>query len=58
MKLKLRLKGEGGAFAVRPASEIARILREVARRIEEDGDDEGLLRDINGNRVGEWTVRP
>lgn len=57
MKLSLTIKGEGEAFATQPASELARILREVAQRIQEDGDSEGSLRDINGNRVGSFSVK-
>ena len=49
------------AFADSPASEVARILRDLASRFERDGasycltlrDINGLtLRDINGNRCG------
>lgn len=48
-----------------PATEIARILRHVARRVENgelpDGDDTGFgmpVKDINGNTVGQWKVTP
>ncbi len=37
--------------------EVPRILRYVADRIEERGSpdaDSGNIRDVNGNRVGEW----
>jgi hypothetical protein len=36
-----------------PVEETTRLLREVADRLEE-GWTEGQLRDLNGNRVGQW----
>lgn len=36
--------------------EIARILREIADKIE-DGQTEGNIRDINGNTTGSFKVR-
>lgn len=35
--------------------EAARILRNVAYRIEQ-GETDGVMRDINGNRVGDWSI--
>lgn len=35
--------------------EVARILRQVADRVEA-GHDEGLVHDVNGNKVGAWTL--
>lgn len=41
------------AFGFDPAAEVARILRELANRIEKTGSMDGLiLRDSNGNSVG------
>jgi len=40
------------AFDDAPASEVARILRRAADRIENDGDTDFRLRDVNGNTVG------
>lgn len=57
MRLRLEIDGSGAAFDARPATELARLLRETADRIADDGDSEGVLRDINGNYVGEWRVR-
>jgi len=52
----LHISTEGAAFADAPAAEIARILREAAQSIEEDGHERvGRLKDINGNRVGFWS---
>lgn len=42
-----------------PGIEIARILRDLANRV--DGDAEGThgtLRDLNGNRVSSWRFEP
>lgn len=38
-----------------PSLEIARILREVARRVENDEQD-GWCIDVNGNTVGDWSL--
>jgi hypothetical protein len=37
------------------AAEVARILRDIADRIE-NGSREGSARDINGNNVGGWSL--
>ena len=49
------IKTDNAAFGDHTVNEVARILREVADRIETDGDErrDGLtLRDVNGNTVG------
>jgi hypothetical protein len=56
-KLRIQASSSNEAFCHgNMATEFARILREIASRIEEDGDTEGLCRDINGNSVGSWKV--
>ncbi len=35
-------------------AEVARILRNTANLLEQDGHSEGQARDINGNTVGAW----
>lgn len=53
---RLQIETGNAAFDDAPASEIARILRDLAGRIECDGippkGDCWHLRDVNGNRVG------
>lgn len=39
----------------RPGLEVARILRDVAERLE-DGHESGGIRDINGNKVGTFRL--
>jgi hypothetical protein len=48
-----------------PATEIARILRSLAAKIQNgelpEGTDDGFgeaIRDINGNTVGHWRITP
>lgn len=50
----LTIETNGAAFS--DPSELARILRDLARDMDGYGDvrDSGKLRDINGNAVGEW----
>lgn len=50
----IRIKDANAAFDENPAGEVARILRDLADRIETHGDEGRIaLRDINGNTVGE-----
>jgi len=54
--LKLFIETENAAFDDTPATELARILRALATKIERDPQPYTVLRDINGNRVGECTI--
>lgn len=54
--LKLFIETENAAFDDEPATELARILRDLAKRIEHDPAPYIVLRDINGNKVGECTI--
>jgi hypothetical protein len=46
------------AFAEGPATEIGRIMREVAKRIEDGDHPDGIvpIRDVNGNKCGWFSV--
>lgn len=55
MKATITIQMDNAAFADEPATELARILRNLAERIEE-GSTESRLRDINGNHVGQFTI--
>jgi hypothetical protein len=59
MRFKLDIQCDNAAFE-EPATEIARVLREAATRIEggelPEGSGGGKLRDSNGNTVGGWAV--
>ena len=46
---------DNSAFGNDPMTEIARILREAAEHIE-SGRERGVLRDSNGNPVGDWGI--
>lgn len=50
---KLEFEGGSAAFCEAPREEVTRILCEVAAAIY-SGRDGGSVRDINGNRVGDW----
>ena len=47
----LHIDTDNDAFVDEPATEIARILESLAKRVR-DGETGGRLRDINGNTVG------
>lgn len=59
MKATIKVKMDNAAFSEGNGAELARILRVLARRIEDNdlskGDD-ALLRDYNGNCVGEFKI--
>lgn len=49
----LSFKTDNAAFDDDPTPEIARILREIAQKVDA-GIDEGAVYDINGNRIGDF----
>lgn len=54
----LKIKTDNAAFEEDPTAECARILRELADRIECASPDEDYpLRDVNGNKVGQAVFR-
>lgn len=54
--LKVQIKTENEAFSDDKGAEVARILREIAKRLE-DGWTTGTPRDGNGNSVGTWLLK-
>ena len=55
--LRVKIDSDNEAFSDgNAAGEVARILRELAARIEDSHDGSGNLRDFNGNRVGHWSL--
>lgn len=59
MKLTLEIKMDNAAFDDSPGAEAARILRYAADMVDLQEGGLGvreILRDINGNRVGDFTI--
>lgn len=57
--LKLRIECGNAAFSDMPGEEIARIMRDLADKLAraQPGDElSGVVRDVNGNFAGEWTL--
>ncbi len=54
-RFTLTIDCDNAAFEEQPAQELARILRDVAARIER-GTDCGTVHDINGNTVGRFDM--
>ena len=52
---KLTIRTDNAAFENGAATETARILRKIAKQIE-DGELEGNARDFNGNTVGSYVL--
>lgn len=55
MEFTLTFDCDNDAFADDPSDEIARILDNVARRVN-DGARDGKIMDVNGNTVGNFTL--
>lgn len=60
VRFTLTIDMDNAAFEDGPTLEVARILAALAGRLGYDGnewlDDEGSVRDTNGNTVGGWTI--
>jgi hypothetical protein len=57
--LKLSIECGNAAFEDMPGAEVARILRQVADKLEHASHGErlsGTCRDTNGNFAGEWSL--
>lgn len=57
MKLKITINSTNAAFDTWPEIETARLLREIADKVER-GSTGGPAIDINGNKCGEWSLKP
>ena len=55
MDFKLVVNMDNAAFDRGDGRELARILREIANKVQ-DGKTDGRAMDVNGNKVGEWEV--
>lgn len=59
--LKIEIKTGGAAFSeddvltYEGRYEVARLLRKISVQIEQ-GDNDGVIMDINGNKVGRWSL--
>lgn len=54
--LTVKIKTNNNAFTDNIPAECARILRELADRLENEYEQDGGLRDYNGNTVGSFTL--
>jgi hypothetical protein len=55
MTAEIKINMDNTAFENRPATELARILRALAKRVEA-GQNYVPLMDFNGNKVGEFNI--
>jgi hypothetical protein len=53
----IKFKTENDAFSPYPEHEIVRILRKLAENIETRGPEDMPVIDVNGNRVGQLTIK-
>ena len=57
IQFELNLASGDDAVVSDPTREIARILHNVANKVE-DGAELGTIYDLNGNPIGEWSFDP
>lgn len=55
MKATITIEMDNAAFENRPASELARILKDITLRVKQ-GDSDFSVHDINGNTVGSFNI--
>lgn len=56
MYAQIKIEMDNAAFEDQPATELGRILRELAAHIEDGGEGKFLM-DLNGNKVGVFMLR-
>lgn len=56
MEFKMTVNMDNAAFDRGDGRELARILREVADRLADVQEGSGSVRDVNGNKVGEYEI--
>lgn len=56
-KFYVMFRISSAAFYPRQYKEIARILRDIADRVENEEITSGTIRDVNGNKVGIYTIK-
>lgn len=55
---ELQFATDNAAFDDFPASEAARILRDIAGKVERGETFGAPIHDSNGNRIGYWSMEP
>ena len=53
---QVSIKTINAAFDGEPGHEVARMLREIADKVDEGFRNDGYVRDYNGNTVGRWSL--
>ena len=53
--MKIEFETSNAAFDEYGTYEVIRILDEIGRKLD-NGYDHGVIMDINGNKVGEWSL--
>jgi len=56
MRAVIAIRMDSASFQDAPGSELCRILRLLARRIETEAPTSAVLRDSNGNEVGRFCL--
>ncbi len=58
--MKFSFQIDSDNVAIQDCQAVAVLLRKVADRIDDgiECDDAGILRDENGNKVGNWSIDP
>ena len=54
MRFIVEIQCDNAAFADDPTPEVLRLLQQVCKRLEQDGENRGGLVDVNGNSCGSY----
>ena len=57
MNITITINTDNAAFCDEPQIEVARILGEISRSLEDGGAWPGTIIDFNGNAVGKFKIR-
>jgi hypothetical protein len=53
--MKIQFKTDNAAFEEDAWAETIRILHDIAEKLRQHQDN-GIIMDVNGNRIGQWTL--
>lgn len=56
MRFSIYFDSEGDEATTNPREMVERVLRSIIYYVRTNGENHGCIRDINGNKVGEWDL--
>ena len=53
---KIEFECDNAAFSEYPQAECVRILNDITDKLTYNGQTDGIIFDVNGNRIGQWCL--